>query len=105
MFISKIVFNFNNISKKDYLKKLAYSKITEIEFHKKIIFITGENGIGKTTLIEVLAYNYNMNKYDGSKNFILNENNEPKSNNYSKVFKELEKPKDAFSSELILFSI
>ncbi len=96
MFITKINFNFENINDNEYLKKLIYFKINEIKFSKKIIFITGENGIGKTTLLETLAYNFNLNKFGGSNNFILNEDNEPELYKYSKISKTLSKPKDAF---------
>ncbi|NCC70794.1 hypothetical protein EOM09_04380 [bacterium] len=96
MFISKIIFNFENLKSDNYLKKLSYYKVNEIKFNKKIIFITGENGIGKTTLLEVLAYNFNLNKFGGSKNFILDESNEPEINQFVKLVKELDKPKDSF---------
>lgn len=37
-----------------------------------------------------------MNKYGGSKNFILDEENEPSLNKYIKITKSLDREKDAF---------
>jgi len=96
MFISKINFNFNNLKKDSYIKKLPYINIKLIKFTKNIIFITGDNGIGKTTLLEVLAYDFNLNKLGGSKNFILNKDNEPEMFKFINISKSLNKPKDAF---------
>jgi predicted ATPase len=43
-----------------------------------------------------LAYNFNLNRFGGSKNFILDKSSEPQLNKFAKVVKELNKPKDAF---------
>jgi len=96
MFINEINFNFQKLSEESYLKKLPYYNTNQIKFNKNIIFLTGDNGVGKTTLIEALAYNFNLNKYGGSNNFILDENSEPKINKFIKVVKSLNKVKDAF---------
>lgn len=41
----------------------------EIEFHPQVTFILGENGVGKSTLIEAIAVAYWLNAEGGSKNF------------------------------------
>jgi len=41
----------------------------EIEFRKPVTFIIGENGTGKSTLLEAFAVGYGFNPEGGSKNF------------------------------------
>jgi len=44
----------------------------EIEFRKPVTFIIGENGTGKSTLLEAFAVGYGFNPEGGSKNFNFN---------------------------------
>ena len=48
------------IPKNNYLSRLPVvqnlREIGSLSFHKKVTFIVGENGIGKSTLIEGLAF-------------------------------------------------
>lgn len=96
MYIQKITFNLKNIKKNSYLTNLCFKKITSIDINKNIIFLVGENGIGKTTLMESLAYEFNLNKYGGSKNFIQNKEEKPQLFEYILITKNIKKPKDAF---------
>lgn len=43
--------------------------LDRIELHKNVTFFIGENGTGKSTLLEALAVKYGFNPEGGSKNF------------------------------------
>lgn len=44
-------------------------KLGHLEFHKPVTFLVGENGIGKSTLIEAIAINMGFNPEGGTVNF------------------------------------
>ncbi len=55
-----------------YLKDLSAVKFlerNELVFNKNVTFFVGENGTGKSTLIEAIAIAYGFNAEGGSKNF------------------------------------
>ena len=43
--------------------------LDSIEFHPKVTFVIGENGTGKSTLLEAIATAYGFNPEGGTKNF------------------------------------
>ena len=47
----------------------AFQKVEELCFTKPVTFLVGENGMGKSTLIEAIAVAYGFNREGGSKNF------------------------------------
>lgn len=47
----------------------AIAGLNEIAFHPKVTFFVGENGTGKSTLVEALAVAWGFNPEGGSKNF------------------------------------
>lgn len=47
----------------------AVRHLTEIEFHPKVTYIVGENGTGKSTVLEALAVAWGFNPEGGSRNF------------------------------------
>ncbi|HLK57956.1 MAG TPA: AAA family ATPase [Chthonomonadaceae bacterium] len=47
----------------------AVQKMETLEFHPKVTFLVGENGVGKSTLIEAIAVAAGFNAEGGSKNF------------------------------------
>lgn len=47
----------------------AIQLIDKIVFHPKVTYIVGENGTGKSTLLEAIAVCYGFNPEGGSKNF------------------------------------
>lgn len=72
-YISKILFDQNNLSKNSYLKKIpiinCLMQQKQFEFSKNVSFFIGENGSGKSTLIEAIAVASGFNPEGGSKNF------------------------------------
>jgi predicted ATPase len=44
-------------------------KFKKVTFNKPVTFIIGENGTGKSTLLEAIAVSYGFNPEGGSKNF------------------------------------
>jgi predicted ATPase len=47
----------------------AVRKLTQIELHPKVTFFVGENGSGKSTVLEAIAVSLGFNAEGGSKNF------------------------------------
>lgn len=47
----------------------AVSGLTSLEFHPKVTFIVGENGTGKSTILEAIAAAYGFNPEGGTINF------------------------------------
>ena len=43
--------------------------LDKIEFHPNVTFIVGENGCGKSTILEAIAVSYGFNPEGGTKNF------------------------------------
>ncbi|WP_312789990.1 AAA family ATPase [Sphingobacterium sp.] len=47
----------------------SMSALDELKFRNPVTFIAGENGIGKSTLVEAIAINVGFNPEGGSRNF------------------------------------
>jgi predicted ATPase len=43
--------------------------LSKLEFHPKVTYIVGENGMGKSTLMESIAVSWGFNPEGGTKNF------------------------------------
>jgi predicted ATPase len=65
-------------------------------FNSNITFFVGENGCGKTTFVESFAYNLGLNKFGGSKNFVLDESEKPILSDFLLVGRSLFREKDSF---------
>ena len=68
---------FLNEKRKRNLKEYPFTipvirNFKKIEFRKPVTFIIGENGTGKSTLLEAFAVAYGLNPEGGSKNFNFN---------------------------------
>ena len=85
MFIKKLVLKENP---KGYLNNLPVINFLkakrEIEFNKPITFFVGENGTGKSTLLEAIAIAYGFNAEGGTKNFRFST-----VNTHSELFKHI----------------
>ena len=76
-YISSIVFD-NKLDKNSYLNNLPIikylSREKELCFSSNVTFFVGENGTGKSTLLEAIAVAYGFNAEGGSKNFTFSTN-------------------------------
>lgn len=71
--------------------------LDELPFHPKVTFLIGENGMGKSTLLEAVAVGLGFNPEGGSPNFNFSTYDSHSSlNSYLKVVKGAEKPRDGF---------
>lgn len=72
-------------------------KVEKIELHKNITFFIGENGTGKSTLLEALAIQYGFNPEGGSKNFNFSTQNTHSSlSDVIRIAKGVKKPQDSY---------
>lgn len=97
-YVKSIIFNLKNTNKDIYPYNLEVIKNLEtLNFHEKVTFIVGENGTGKSTLIEAIAVAFGFNAEGGSINFNFSTKNST-SELYKnvKINKTLKKPKDGY---------
>jgi len=69
----------------------------KLRFHPKVTYLVGENGMGKSTLLEAIAVALGFNAEGGSKNF--NFNTQPSHSilyNYLRISKGVHRMKDGF---------
>ncbi len=96
-YISSILFN-NNLNSSSYLNKLPviqYLKRSKcLDFTADITFFVGENGTGKSTLLEAIAVAYGFNAEGGSKNFTFSTNS-----THSELYKHIEVGKKGFAKD------
>ncbi|MCR5650226.1 MAG: AAA family ATPase [Lachnospiraceae bacterium] len=70
LFIKGINIDWSKISERSYLRGIeAVSKINELSFEKPVTFFVGENGSGKSTILEAIAVAYGFNPEGGTKNY------------------------------------
>lgn len=71
-FIQKIIFAWDKIDDDSYLKKIgAFREREALEFNGPVTFFTGENGTGKSTLMEAIAAAHGFNPEGGTKNYLF----------------------------------
>ena len=77
LFVRKIVFEREKVEDfKTYPFNIEVIKgLEEIELQKPVTFFVGENGIGKSTLIEAIAIALRLNPEGGSQNFCFSTKN------------------------------
>ncbi len=97
MYISRIFFD-NKLNKESYLNSLPIikylSKNVELAFKKNVTFFVGENGTGKSTLLEAIAVAYGFNAEGGSKNFTFSTNA-----THSELFEHIEIAKRSYARD------
>ena len=70
LFIKGISIDWSGISERSYLRGIeAVSKIHELSFGKPVTFFVGENGSGKSTILEAIAVAYGFNPEGGTRNY------------------------------------
>lgn len=71
--------------------------LQSLSFHPKVTFIIGENGSGKSTILESIAVAYGFNAEGGTKNFnFTSRATHSDLTNYIKIVKGIKKPRTGF---------
>ena len=69
-FIEKLHIDWNKIDRDSYLTHIpSLRQIEDLDFNKNITFFVGENGTGKSTLLEAIAVAYGFNPEGGTLNY------------------------------------
>lgn len=69
-FIQSISIDWNKIDSDCYLAEIrALHSLEKLEFSRNVTFFVGENGTGKSTLLEGIAVAYGFNAEGGTKNY------------------------------------
>ena len=72
-------------------------ELESIEMKKPVTFFVGENGTGKSTLLEAIAVGYGFNPEGGSRNFnFSSQDTHSNLSEYITVVKGVRRPKDGF---------
>ena len=75
----------------------AVKALSVLEFHPKVTYIVGENGSGKSTILEAIAVAYGFNPEGGTKNFnFLTRNTHSDLYENLKLVKGVKRPEDGF---------
>lgn len=75
----------------------AIKSLDSLELHPKATYIIGENGTGKSTILESVATAFGFNPEGGSKNFMFSTaDSHSELYNYIKLVKGIKKPRDGF---------
>lgn len=75
----------------------AIKNLSTLEFHPKVTFIVGENGSGKSTILEAIAVVCGFNAEGGTRNFnFTTSNTHSELYSYIKLIKGVRTPKDGF---------
>ncbi|KYG26693.1 AAA family ATPase [Alkalihalobacillus trypoxylicola] len=75
----------------------AISTFEQLRFHPNVTYIIGENGMGKSTLLEAIAINYGFNPEGGTLNFRFSSfDSHSVLEHFIRLSKGVYKPKDGF---------
>lgn len=95
-YIKTIVLNEND-SDEYFMKIPAISHLTSLDLRKPITFFVGENGTGKSTLLEAIAVSYGFNPEGGGLDFVFNtKESHSELHEYIELIKSFKKPRDGF---------
>lgn len=96
-YISSILFD-DKLEKSSYLNDLAVikhlKKVGELNLSADVTFFVGENGTGKSTLLEAIAVAYGFNAEGGSKNFTFSTNE-----THSELYNHIELGKKGYAKD------
>lgn len=75
----------------------AIRGLHDLKLHPKVTFIVGENGTGKSTILEAIAVSYGFNPEGGTRNFNFSSNNtHSELHEYIRLAKGVKRPSDGF---------
>lgn len=75
----------------------AVRNLKELTFHPNVTFLVGENGSGKSTILEAIATAYGFNPEGGTKNFNFSSHESHSTlHHYLTVVKGVNRPQDGF---------
>lgn len=75
----------------------AVSALNDLEFHPKVTYIVGENGMGKSTVLEAIAAALGFNPEGGTKNFnFATKETHSELYQYLRTVRGVRKPRDGF---------
>ena len=70
LFVKKVCIDWNRVQANSYLNRIpALKDVEEIPFRSPVTYFAGENGTGKSTLLEGIAVAYGFNPEGGSRNY------------------------------------
>ena len=70
LFVKKVCIDWNRVPANSYLNRIpALKDVEEIPFRSPVTYFAGENGTGKSTLLEGIAVAYGFNPEGGSRNY------------------------------------
>lgn len=76
---------------------VAIKALTSLEFHPNVTFLIGENGSGKSTVLEAIAVAYGYNPEGGTKNFNFSTTDSHSGlHDHLRLVKGVYSPKDGF---------
>ncbi|MDB5052402.1 MAG: family ATPase, partial [Bacilli bacterium] len=71
--------------------------LSRLDFHPKVTYIVGENGMGKSTLMESIAVSWGFNPEGGTKNFSFStQSTHSNLHEFIRLVRGVFKPRDGF---------
>lgn len=72
LFIQGVLFDWNEIDPNSYIRAIeSLRDVEKIEFQSPVTLFVGENGTGKSTLLEAIAVAHGFNPEGGTKNYVF----------------------------------
>lgn len=72
LFIQGVLFEWNEIEPNSYIRAIeSLRDVEKIEFQSPVSLFVGENGTGKSTLLEAIAVAHGFNPEGGTKNYVF----------------------------------
>lgn len=72
LFIQGVLFEWNEIEPNSYIRTIeSLRDVEKIKFQSPVSLFVGENGTGKSTLLEAIAVAHGFNPEGGTKNYVF----------------------------------